>query len=83
MRPRTLIVDDSLTIRMDLRSILVDAGFLVVVCGTKASASAALRSAYFQLAILDVQLPDGSGIDLLKEIRSIPELCRLPTAMCQ
>ena len=81
MKPHVLVVDDSLTVRMDLRAVLHEAGFLVTACETKASAQKALRSRSYQLVILDILLPDGSGIDLLKEIRSEPEFVSLPVIM--
>lgn len=73
MKPRVLVVDDSITVRMDLRAALATAGFAVTSCGTKESALAALRVEPFELVILDILLPDGSGIDVLKEIKRTPE----------
>jgi DNA-binding response OmpR family regulator len=73
MKPRVLVVDDSITVRMDLRAALSTAGFAVTSCGSKESALAALRVEPFELVILDILLPDGSGIDVLKEIKKTPE----------
>lgn len=81
MKPHALIVDDSLTVRMDLRAVLHEAGFGVTACDTKASAQKALRSRSFALVILDVLLPDGSGIELLKEIRSAAGTTHTPVIM--
>lgn len=67
-----LIVDDSLTVRMDLRKTLSSAGFEVVVCASVAEARQELNETLFSLVILDVLLPDGDGIDLLKGIRENP-----------
>ncbi|MFO0578910.1 MAG: response regulator [Polyangia bacterium] len=74
MKPRVLIVDDSITVRMDLRAVLSMAGFDVTSCPSCESALAVLKVQPFDLAILDVLLPDGSGIDVLKEIKQTPEL---------
>lgn len=68
--PAILIVDDSLTVRMDLRESFESAGFAVTVCSTLAAARSALAQQAFSLAILDVLLPDGDGLDLLREIKS-------------
>jgi two-component system NtrC family sensor kinase len=65
-----LVVDDSLTIRMDLREILEKAGFQAQACATLAEARQALARDRFALVILDVLLPDGDGIELLEEIRA-------------
>lgn len=73
-----LIVDDSLTVRMDLRAALSEAGFKVTACDTLAWAERALRLHAFAGIILDVVLPDGSGIDLLRRIRTDPDLAPLP-----
>lgn len=71
-RPRILIVDDSLTVRMDLREMLESGGFAVTTCETLAAARAVLASERFSLVILDVLLPDGDGVALLREIKSDP-----------
>ena len=69
MIPAVLVVDDSLTIRMDLADMLGAAGMRVVTCSTVAEAREALGRESFVLAILDVLLPDGDGIDLVGVIR--------------
>ena len=67
-----LIVDDSLTVRMDLKETFESAGFAVRPAETLAAARAALTERAFALVILDILLPDGDGIDLLREIKSGP-----------
>jgi two-component system NtrC family sensor kinase len=67
-----LIVDDSLTVRMDLLEQLTAADLPAVACGTAAEARQALAQNSFSLVILDVILPDGDGIQLLEEIRAGP-----------
>jgi two-component system, NtrC family, sensor kinase len=69
MNEPVLIVDDSLTVRMDLAEALTAAGFRSVPCSTVAEARSALASESFALVILDILLPDGDGIELLREIR--------------
>lgn len=68
-----LIVDDSLTVRMDLAESFHDGGFDTTACGTGAEARAALAAGPHDVAILDVMLPDADGVDLLREIRAAPE----------
>jgi DNA-binding response OmpR family regulator len=67
-----LIVEDSLTVRMDLLEILEAAGLPARACDTVAAARQALAHNRFALVILDVLLPDGDGIELLQEIRAMP-----------
>ncbi len=72
MSAPVLIVDDSLTVRMNLRQHLGGAGLETVVCANVAEARRALAENRFSLVVLDVLLPDGDGVDLLKEIRGNP-----------
>ena len=67
-----LLVDDSLTVRMDLAEALEAAGFRTIGCATGAEARAALAQEQPALVVLDVLLPDVDGIELLREIRSSP-----------
>lgn len=73
-KPRVLVVDDSLTVRMDLRAVLSTAGFTVTACSSKAEALRALKIHHFHLVVLDILLPDGSGIDILKDIKQTPSM---------
>ena len=70
MTPLVLIVDDSLTVRMDLAEAFEGAGYRTVACATAAEARAALARGQVSLVVLDVVLPDGDGIDILQEIRT-------------
>jgi len=72
LKPSVLIVDDSLTVRMDLSEAFELTGFVTTLCSTVAEARSALSTGSFSLIILDVLLPDGDGIDLLREIRQTP-----------
>jgi DNA-binding response OmpR family regulator len=72
MTPGVLIVDDSLTVRMDLGEAFESAGIVTTLCSTMTEARAAISTESFGLIVLDVLLPDGDGIDLLREIRNTP-----------
>lgn len=76
-----LIVDDNLTVRTDLAEALGTAGFQAIQCATIADARIALRSQPIALAILDHQLPDGDGVELLAQIRKDFTLGELPVLM--
>ena len=67
-----LVVDDSLTVRMNLAETLTAAGFAVTACATLGEARRELAAGAFALVILDVLLPDGDGIELLAELRAAP-----------
>jgi DNA-binding response OmpR family regulator len=70
MTTPVLIVDDSLTVRMDLAEAFEAAGFQAIPCATAAEARAFLKRGSVLLIILDVLLPDGDGIELLAEMRA-------------
>jgi two-component system, NtrC family, sensor kinase len=72
MTDRVLIVDDSLTVRMNLLELLTAADLPAVACATVAEARTALAGERFDLVVLDVLLPDGDGVALLEEIRAMP-----------
>ncbi|WP_432972234.1 response regulator [Dactylosporangium sp. CA-233914] len=72
MANTVLIVDDSLTVRMDLGEAFEDGGFRTVLCRGLGDALAAFESEQFDVAVLDVRLPDGDGVDLLRRLRAHP-----------
>lgn len=73
MTARVLIIDDSLTVRMDLHAEFEAAGFETVLAASASEAREALARARAGVIVLDVVLPDGDGVDLLREIRSMPD----------
>ena len=72
MANTVLIVDDSLTVRMDLHEAFEEGGFRTVLCATSAEAIAAFDAEQFEIAVLDVRLPDGDGVELLQRLRTHP-----------
>jgi len=73
MTDTVLVVDDSLTVRMNLVEILEAAGLPAIAAASVAEARAELAARQFALVILDVLLPDGDGVELLQEIRAMPQ----------
>ncbi|NUO54732.1 MAG: response regulator [Polyangiaceae bacterium] len=76
-----LIADDSLTVRMDLAEAFERAGFRPLLASTLSDARALLETEAVSLAILDVLFPDGDGVNLLRDIRSIEATCGLPVIL--
>lgn len=70
MSASVLIVDDSLTVRMNLLEMLQAAGIEATACASGAEARRALADGGYALVILDILLPDADGVDILKEIRA-------------
>ncbi|HEY3593705.1 MAG TPA: response regulator, partial [Polyangiaceae bacterium] len=81
MKRTTLIIDDSLTVRMDLADAFTEAGFATVLCATAAEARRALAGEPVSLVVLDVVLPDGDGVEILQEIRSSPATAKTPVLL--
>lgn len=69
---RVLLVDDHAVVRLGLRSLLVNQpGFRVVgEAGTAAEAVAMARQARPDVILMDVRLPDGSGIEACRKIKA-------------
>jgi two-component system KDP operon response regulator KdpE len=66
---RVLVVDDEPEIVRGLSIVLRDAGYSVEAAATKAAALAALSSRPPEAMVLDLVLPDGDGVSVVKEIR--------------
>ncbi len=67
---RLLVVEDDPVLADGLKAGLRLAGATVDALENCADARAALEVAQFDAIVLDVMLPDGSGLDLLKELRA-------------
>ena len=67
--PRVLVVDDEPQIVRGLRVVLRNAGFQVDSAGTKEEALDALSHRPPDAVLLDLVLPDGSGVDVCKKVR--------------
>jgi two-component system NtrC family sensor kinase len=70
-----LIIDDSLTVRMDLAQAFKPTSFDTFSCGSAAEAREHLARRNVDVIILDVLLPDADGVELLAELRGLPA-CR-------
>lgn len=66
---KILIVDDDSIIRRFLTKELSREGYLCQEAGSVGEALAKMESVPFDLVLLDVRMPDGSGMDLLPEIK--------------
>ena len=68
-RYRVLVVDDEPSMREFLEIALEDFGYEVRVAGSLKEAHASLSQYEFQVVLTDLRLPDGTGIELLSQIR--------------
>ncbi len=72
-----LIVDDEADIRSSLESILRDEDYAVTTSGLAAEALELVRDAEYDALLLDIWLPDGDGLEVLRQIREL-DLARPP-----
>ncbi len=73
MRSRVLIVDDEKMVRWGLKEALTGAGYDVVEAATVADAIKSASNEPPDLVLLDYQLPDGSGIEVLKHLKTLAQ----------
>ena len=66
-----LVVDDEASIRRNIRDLLSPLGYTIVLAEDGASAIRSFTERCPGLVILDINMPDISGLDVLEEIKSI------------
>ena len=66
---RILIVDDDENIRKVLMAILEDKGYQMEAVGSAGEAIKKTDKKFYNLALIDIRLPDMEGIDLLMKMR--------------
>ena len=66
---RILVVDDDENIRKVLMRILEDEGYMVDTAKTGKEAVEKSRTKFYNLALIDIRLPDMEGVELLTKIR--------------
>jgi DNA-binding response OmpR family regulator len=70
---RVLVVDDEADFLATYERLLRRQGYHVVVATTRAAGVAAVASEHPDLVISDLRLSDGSGLDVVRAARSMPE----------
>lgn len=67
---RILVIDDDENIRKVLATILEDEGYIVETAETAKKGIEKSEKAFYNLALIDVRLPDMEGIELLSKLRN-------------
>ncbi len=67
--PRILVVDDDDTIRTTMKAILQDEGYTVDLASTGKEAIQKSQQNNYNVALLDIRLPDMEGVELLKLLK--------------
>lgn len=71
MKPAILVVDDEPATLFGFSRYLTKAGYSVSEAGCLSEAREALMTRRFDVVILDMILPDGNGIDWIRDIRKL------------
>src|SRR6187549_1486156 len=69
MKPSILILVDEAAVRTSYTFYLMRRGFAVAEAGTLADARQAMMAQSVDGLLLDVSLPDGNGLDWIREVR--------------
>jgi two-component system chemotaxis response regulator CheY len=83
MMSKALVVDDSKTIRIIIRRILIDLGYEVLEAtnGVHALEVIEPEKSLVRLVLADWNMPEMNGLELLKRLRQDPELASLKVIM--
>ena len=75
---RILVVDDDESIRNTMKTILEDEGYIVDVAATGNEALRKTDKATYNIAMLDIRLPDMEGVELLKLMKdTVPKMRKI------
>jgi PAS domain S-box-containing protein len=77
-----LVVDDNIAIRRLFSTCLRDAGYHVLEAATGQEGLQIARTSFLELVLLDVRLPDISGVEVCRQIKSDPSLQDVFVALC-
>ena len=80
-RSRVLIVDDSLSVRRAIASLLEDQGYEIVLARDGIEAVKAMEVARPDVLLTDLEMPNMNGLELAAHVRSRPELAHLTVIM--
>lgn len=76
-----LVVEDSITSRVLLKTILESAGYRIITAVDGVDGYTALKTGTFDLVVSDVEMPRMDGFGLTAKIRADKQLARLPVVL--
>jgi CheY-like chemotaxis protein len=80
-RPTIVVIDDDVAVDESFGQMLQAAGYETHTEATVTAGLAYLERAKPSVVILDLHLPDGSGLDCLRQLRAWPQHRQLPVAI--
>ena len=80
-RKKIIIVDDDVLIRETVRLALDHAGYYVIAVGEPERALAVVRAERPDLVIMDLYMPGSDGRDLIRALKSDPEIAKTPVIL--
>ena len=70
-KQKILIIDDDVDLSMLIQDMLTDNGYDVILAGNLEEAYAISEHEKVHLILLDINLPDGTGFELCRELRNV------------
>lgn len=80
-KPRVLVVDDGITMRLFYRSTLEAAGFVIEEATNGLEGYEKLLAQHFDLVLVDINMPKMDGYSMVRTIRGDPAVRMVPTVM--
>ena len=75
---KILVVDDDENIRSTMKTILEDEGYVVDLAATGVEAVQKTKKSAYNVALLDIRLPDMEGVELLKLMKDpVPRMRKI------
>ena len=81
MSANVLVVDDSATVRQQVRAALSQAGLQVDEAVDGADGAKKIKAGQFKCVVCDVNMPIKNGIEMLEEVKSDAKFAPLPVIM--
>jgi DNA-binding response OmpR family regulator len=78
VKPKILVVDDSITVREIVRRVLEEEGFEVITSGDGRDALHRVEAEHPDLVLLDIVLPEFDGYEICRRIKSVESFKNLP-----
>ena len=69
MKEKILVVDDDKLVRDSLQSLIANAGYVVDVAKSGEEAESKSALTYYNVALIDIRLPNTNGIELLERLK--------------